>query len=137
MLLNVACRAGETHEQERVRCDAKTFEEWENKAEAYYSVCTSRGGSSRDCYDMNGQSVFHETYSPWSVLLPTTERAFPSDFKVTRESPVIKLAEKTGGTWDEGYYADPSYGWPVWRGEDCMRKVFEFLQEYTKLKKEM
>jgi hypothetical protein len=116
-----------SEESPRVICSFPTFEEWEEKAKAYYQISYHRGQSQRACYDMFGQTVFMETQIPWSIFEGITVVYKATDFNILKGSDIMKLAETFKGAWEEGYYADPGYGWPVFKeARDC----YEFIKAY-------
>lgn len=111
-----------TEESPRVRGDFPTFKEWEEKAEPYFQCSYSHGRSQRACYDIMGQSLFMEANLPWLKQITTVYKA--TDFNITADSDTMKLAAEFGGEWEEGYYADPGYGWPVFaEAEDCWKFI--------------
>jgi arginine/ornithine N-succinyltransferase beta subunit len=114
-------------ERPRVRCDASTFEEWEEKAEAYYDVMFHRGQRQRSMFDMFGQSIAMEIHIPWNVFKETSVVYKAMDFNIKKNSKTMVLAKTFNGEWEEGYYADEGYGWPVFaEAEDC----WNFIRRY-------
>jgi hypothetical protein len=121
----------------RVLCEAETFAEWEEKAEAFAQYAYGCGNSSqRSLFDMLGQLIFLETHMPWSFFEKVTVRAIAADFTILKDSETAKLAEKHGGFWEEGYYMDDGYGWPVFVGKDGLERCFAFLKEWKKEKEQ-
>lgn len=117
--------------QPRVLCDFATFEEWEMKAEAYYQVEYNHGRSQRSMFDICGQSIAMETYIPWSCFEQMRVVWKCLDFNITKDSDTMKLAEEFKGEWEEGYYAEEGYGWPVFSDAlDC----WNFIQAWKKRK---
>jgi hypothetical protein len=112
MLLEVMTK-DQTSTQERVRLDCATFLEWESTSEPYYDAVYGRGRQFRTCYDMRGQSIFVETYIPWNVFSDTSVVYKLTDFNIPKDSLTMAMAEEFNGEWEEGYYAEEGYGWPV------------------------
>jgi len=102
-----------TEKRPRVKLDCTTFEEWEALSESYFQCVYNHGRSQRSCYDMRGQSLFEETYIPWNIFKDETVVYKLTDFNVTKSCPTMLLAEEYGGEWEQGYYAEEGYGWPV------------------------
>jgi len=118
----------------RVPCHAETFAEWEATAEPFKQLEFGQlNRSQRSLYDMLGQTVFLETYFPWSCFEHTSTCMIAADFTIKSNSSIMDLARKHGGEWAEGYYMDPGYGWPVFCGDDCGERCFAFLVEWKKL----
>ena len=113
----------------RVPCFAATVAEWEEKAEPYFQG-ESGGGVMRSCYDMHGQSVFLEVYLPRNPFKKSWSRMIAADFMLKENSSVMELAKIHGAYWEEGYYMDDGYGWPVFPGEDAGEKCFAFIMEW-------
>jgi len=83
---------------------------------------------------MLGQKVFLESYFPWNFFEKSSVRMIAANFTIRKGSKEMKLAEKFGGVWEEGYYMDEGFGWPVFGGDDCDQHCFEFLKEWRKSK---
>jgi hypothetical protein len=117
----------------RVTYMAETFAEWEKKALAFEQYEYGCGHSNqRSLYDMLGQLVFLETHFPWSFFEHVTVRVVAADFTILKDSETMELAKKHGGFWEEGYYMEEGYGWPVFGGEDGLERCFAFLKEWKK-----
>jgi hypothetical protein len=117
----------------RVTHLAETFAEWEAKAEAFAQYVYGCGNThQRSLYDMLGQLVFLETHMPLSFFEHVTVRVVAADFTIREDSETMELAKKHGGFWEEGYYMDEGYGWPVFGGEDGLERCFAFLKEWKK-----
>jgi hypothetical protein len=86
-------------------------------------------------YDMLGYSVFLETFFPWNFFKEITTSMIVESFNVTAGSREMKLAEKFGGVWEQGYYAEPGHGWPRFRGDDCTERCWNFLSEWKHARK--
>lgn len=112
MLLEVFTK-DQSSERPRVKLDCATYREWESTSEPYFDSVYGRGRQTRTCYDMRGQSLFVETYIPWSVFSDTSVVYKLTDFNVKKDSMTMAMAEEFEGEWEEGYYAETGYGWPV------------------------
>ena len=120
----------EAQESERVRCDAETFEEWEEKAEAFsQNQFGFLSRHQRSLFDMCGQTIFMETLFPANIFDDIIVRIIAADFTIKADSDTMKLAAKHGARWEEGYYMDEGLGWPVFHGDDGCRQCFAFLKE--------
>ena len=120
-----------------IPCIVDTFKEWEEQAvPSYQAEFGSVGGSSnqQSVYDMLGSKIFMETHFPWSPFKEVTTRIVAADFTIKSCSDTMKLAEKHGGKWEEGYYMDDGFGWPVFYGEEGAEQCFNFLIERKRVK---
>ena len=105
-----------------------TYQQWSETAVSKYT--TNFGylrRSTRDIYEMQGFDVFEETHFPHNVFKHITTWVKAVDFNIKADSSIMKQAEKHGGIWEEGYYAEEGYGWPMF---DDMEKCFNFITEY-------
>lgn len=106
----------------------KTFSEWLESAildeSLEYGVGKSR---QRDIYTIEGQKIFVETHFPYNIFKKISISVKAVDFNITKYSDTMKEAAKTGALWEQGYYAETGYGWPVWNGEDGMEKCYNFI----------
>lgn len=121
----------ESQESPRVTLDVSSFEEWEERAEAFYQ--TQFGYLSRhqrSLYDMLGQTVFMETFFSHNIFVDPVVRVIAADFTIREDSETMALAARHGAEWMEGYYMDEGLGWPVFHGDDGCRRCFEFLTEW-------
>ena len=123
----------EFEKQPRIRKDFSSFEQWETHTEAYWQASYARGTRQRSMFDMFGQSVAMETHMPWNFFKQTTTRWVCMDFNITEDSQTMEHAREYGAEWEEGYYADEGYGWPVFGDAE---KCWQFLKEYTTWKEQ-
>lgn len=119
-------------ESPRVTLEVSSFEEWESKAEAFYQTQFGfRCRNQRAVYDMLGQKVFMGTYFPTTIFGHISVRYIAADFTIRSDSDTMKLAARHGGEWEEGYYMDEGFGWPVFNdNDDGLRQCFEFIQQW-------
>jgi hypothetical protein len=112
-----------------------TFKEWKKdatvKASYEYGFL---GRNQRDVYDMLGHEIFVETTFPHSCFKPVMVHTKAVGFNIKENSMEMAVANRHGATWEEGYYAEEGYGWPVWEGDNGQRLCFCFLKEYNKMK---
>lgn len=108
-----------------------THEEWARGAKSIYDVELGRSTRiQRAIYKMQGHVVFLETCFPWNPFEHVTTSMLVETFNVPRNSDEMRLAMKHGGEWEEGYYAEPGFGWPRFCGDDCTERCWNFLKEY-------
>jgi hypothetical protein len=125
--------APESHK--RVRCEYDSFEEWEEKAEAYEQHCFGYlSRHQRSMFDVFGQTMMIETIFSPNIFIDAVLRNVAVDFSIKQESETMKLAATHGGEWEPGYYMDDGFGWPVFLGDDGTRRCYEFLEEWRACK---
>ena len=113
----------------------KAFKDWEENAVASEAVEFGYLSRHQRCkYQMLGQSICEETYFPHNVFKSIEVYFKAWDFNICETDPIMLLAKKHGATWQQGYYAEEGYGWPVFSGESGAEKCWNFLTEYNSLK---
>lgn len=103
-----------------------SFESWEAQAEVEYCVQIGRTGE-RSIYTMFGQQVFEEVYFPHSFFEKCSVAVKATGFNMRNDDPIMQNAASCGAVWEQGYYAETGYGWPVWSGETAMRDCYNWL----------
>lgn len=101
-----------------------TFSAWERSVE---SIDTHRFLRDwvRDTYRLpNGTIVYHETYSPKHYAKSMREQAVVD--VMIHEKNAIAL-RKVGAVLDMERYTPEGYGMPVFTGENCLKKAFNFI----------
>lgn len=102
-----------------------TFEEWEDVAEPVFTV--EFGSKSvpavRDVYVLsNGVSIQTEFFMPASVFKLSWEQCLV-DYIVSDDIDI------PGGEVDCGRYCDDGFGFPLFRGEDSVRKAWDYAMK--------
>lgn len=113
-----------------------TFAEWEEKAESRFDAEGPRGGWQRSVYDMQGYEVFLETTFPWNVFKKTTISMPVVSMNIPPSHPTMKLAAEFGAEWEQGYYSEEGFGWPIFSGDDCAERCWNFIVELKRRKEE-
>ena len=110
------------------------FQKWEANAEhkrAYEFGYLSR--HQRHIYDMLDQEIFIETFFHWNKK-PYTQTLCPN-FNIKKDNHIMKIAEKHHGIWEQGWYSEDGYGFPLFTGKNDTENCFSFLREYNEWKK--
>jgi len=104
-----------------------TWDEWVNKDTVVDRMFFGGIGrqNERCVMQMLGGHIFVETF--WAS---GRQRVIAQDFSVKEHDRIMEIAYQHGAFWEEGYYANPGYGWPVWHGKDGMERCFAFLKDY-------
>ena len=99
------------------------FKEWEEQAVSEATLEISRD-ITRDIYTFpNGTKVYHEVCMPWNPFKPQSEWAL-----LDKELPVSMIPDlkKQGIGLDTERYSPDGFGIPVFSGEQCLEKAFNF-----------
>ena len=102
-----------------------TFKEWEDTVESEYT-CEFGRDWTRDIYPTpSGIKIYHEVCLPWNPFRQQTERAMVD--VILPESLESWLRERHGAGFDRDRYTEEGFGYPVFSGEDCLEKAYNFI----------
>jgi hypothetical protein len=110
----------------QVRKDYNNFEDWATFSTPHFSHEYGYMGKGQlDIYDAFGKQLCIETSNSW---LHSYTRAFPIDMNIHKNSDEMKHAMTFGATFEEGYYSEKDFGWPLFTGDDAVQKCWNYLK---------
>lgn len=115
-----------------------TYYQWHQQAEPFETISYNHGFCERTLYRMFGQTVFLETVFPHGLAGITRSYVKAVEFCIPALHPIMLVALRHNAYWEQGYYAQNGFGWPVWTNdtEDTgLARCWAFLQECQKLHK--